>query len=63
MDIPMDPPVTIPGIEALSAHRRSELYELWRTVLAAHDLGETCTWAFELWELYIYLETERSSRV
>jgi hypothetical protein len=61
MVIPMDLPVTIPGIEALSARRRSELYELWRTVLAAHDLGET--WAFELWELYIYLETERSSRV
>ena len=49
MDIPMDPPVTIPGIEALSARRRSELYELWRTVLTAHDLGGT--WAFELWEL------------
>ena len=61
MDIPMDPPVTIPGIEALSARRRSELYELWRTVLTAHDLGGT--WAFELWELYIYLETERTSRV
>ena len=61
MDIPMDPPVTIPGIEALSARHHSELYELWRTVLATHDLRET--WAFELWELDIYLETERSSRV
>ena len=55
------PPVEIPGVEALSARRRSELYELWSTVLAAHDLGPT--WTFSLWELCVYLSTERSSRV
>ena len=61
MDIPVDPPVTIPGAEAFSVRQRAELYELWRTVLATHDLGEV--WAFELWELFVYLETERASRV
>jgi hypothetical protein len=55
------PPVEIPGVETISVRRRSELYELWRTVLAAHNLGPT--WTFSLWELCIYLSTERSARV
>jgi len=53
--------VAIPGAENLSVHKRAELYELWRAVLAAHNLGDI--WRFTLWELIAVLDTEKISRV
>lgn len=55
----------LPGVAALSARQRREVYDLWRTVLQLHAIGgagAVPVYPYSFWELLQHLQIERQSR-